>query len=272
MSENTHRLDVELVRRGLARSRGQARELVEAGSVLLDGSLPPKVSTPVGPDQSLRLASGAEGWVSRAAYKLAAALDAFGYDGLSARDKRCFDVGACTGGFTQVLLREGAREVVALDVGHGQLVEEIARDPRVVEHSGVNIRDARADHLGGPAQLLVADLSFISLRIVLPVLRDLVEGTGDLVLLVKPQFEVGRERLGKRGIVRAAGDRAMAIEGVASAARAAGLNVIGLCASPIRGATGNAEYLLWLTPRPDQGLTAGQVTDRAATLSTEALG
>jgi len=178
--------------------------------------------------------------------------------------------GPGTGGFTQVLLRAGAREVVALDVGHGQLAEEIANDPRVVERSGVNIRDARADDLGGPAQLLVADLSFISLRLVLPVLRDLVEGTGDLVLLVKPQFEVGRERLGKGGIVRAASNRAMAIEGVVGAAREAGLNAKALRASPIRGATGNAEYLLWLTPRPGQGLTAEQVTELAATLSTEA--
>jgi len=270
VSESTHRLDVELVSRGVARSRGQARELVEAGSVLLDGSPAKKASTPVGAGQSIELASGVEGWVSRAAYKLAAALEAFGHDGLSAYDKRCFDVGACTGGFTQVLLREGAREVVALDVGHGQLAEEIASDPRVTERSGLNIRDARAGDLGGPAQLLVADLSFISLRLVLPVLRDLVEATGDLVLLVKPQFEVGRERLGKGGIVRSAGNRAMAIEEVVAAARTAGLNAKALRGSSIRGATGNAEYLLWLTPRPDQGLTAGQVTELAATLSTEA--
>lgn len=270
MSGSTHRLDVELVSRGLARSRGQARELVEAGSVLLDGCCAMKVSIPVGAEQGLELRSGIEGWVSRAAYKLAAALEWFGPDGLSAHDKRCFDVGACTGGFTQVLLRAGAREVVALDVGHGQLADEIASDPRVVERSGVNIRDARADDLGGPAQLLVADLSFISLRLVLPVLRGLVQDTGDLVLLVKPQFEVGRERLGKGGIVRAAPNRAMAIERVVAAATAAGLNARALRASPIRGATGNAEYLLWLTPRPGQGLTAEQVTELAAALSTEA--
>jgi 23S rRNA (cytidine1920-2'-O)/16S rRNA (cytidine1409-2'-O)-methyltransferase len=271
VSESTHRLDVELVTRGLARSRGQARELVEAGSVLLDGSSATKVSTPVGAAQGLELRSGVEGWVSRAAYKLAAALESFGPDGLSVHDKRCFDVGACTGGFTQVLLRAGAREVVALDVGHGQLADELASDPRVVERSGINIRDARADELGGPAQLLVADLSFISLRLVLPTLRDLVEDTGDLVLLVKPQFEVGRERLGKGGIVRAATNRAMAIEGVVGAARAVGLNAKALRSSPIRGATGNAEYLLWLTPRPGQVLTAEELTDLAATLSTEAL-
>ena len=270
MSGPTRRLDVELVARRLARSRGQARELVKAGSVLLDGSPAKKVSTPVSAGQSLELASGVEDWVSRAAYKLAAALAAFADDGLFVTNRRCFDVGACTGGFTQVLLREGAREVVAIDVGHGQLAAELAGDPRVIERSGMNIRDARVGDLGGPAELLVADLSFISLRLVLAVLRDLVEPSGDLVLLVKPQFEVGRERLGKGGIVRSAGNRAMVIEEVVAAARAAGLNARGLRASPIRGANGNAEYLLWLTRRPDEGLTTAQVTELAVTLSTEA--
>lgn len=270
MNEATHRLDVELVVRGLARSRGQARDLVKSGSVLLDGSPATKVSTPVRADQGLELAAGVEGWVSRAAYKLVAALEAFGQDGLSAAGKRCLDVGAAAGGFTQVLLRQGAREVIALDVGHGQLAEELAGDPRVIERCGVNIRDAQAGDLGGPAQLLVADLSFISLRLVLPVLRDLVEPSGDLVLLVKPQFEVGRERLGKGGIVRSADNRASVIEEVVAAAKTAGLTAKDLCASPIRGANGNAEYLLWLTPRPDQGLTSAQVTELATTLSTEA--
>jgi len=276
VNEPTHRLDVELVARSLARSRGQARELVKAGSVLLDGSPARKVSTPVNAQQSLELASGVERWVSRAAYKLVAALEAFGTggpfgpDGLSAAGRRCLDVGAAAGGFTQVLLRAGAREVVALDVGHGQLAQEIAGDPRVIERSGVNIRDARAGDLGGPAELLVADLSFISVRLVLPVLCALVEPAGDLVLLVKPQFEVGRERLGKKGVVRSADHRAIVLEEVVASATTVGLTVKALRASPIRGATGNAEYLLWLTRRPDEGLTTAQVTELAATLSTEA--
>jgi len=237
---------------------------------MLDGSPAKKVSTPVHSGQRLELESGVEGWVSRAAYKLVAALKAFGPDGLSVAGKRCFDVGAAAGGFSQVLLRHGAGEVIAVDVGHGQLADELARDPRVIERSGFNIRDARAGDLGGPAELLVADLSFISLRLVLPVLRTLVEPTGDLVLLVKPQFEVGRERLGKGGIVRSAVNRAAVIEEVVAAASTCGLTAKALCHSPIRGATGNAEYLLWLTPRPEQGLTAAQVTELAATLSTEA--
>jgi 23S rRNA (cytidine1920-2'-O)/16S rRNA (cytidine1409-2'-O)-methyltransferase len=266
----TRRLDVELVARSLARSRGQAHDLVKAGSVLLDGTPATKVSTPVRAGQSLELAAGAASWVSRAGYKLVAALEAFGPGGLRVAGKRCFDVGAATGGFAQVLLHEGAREVVALDVGHGQLAAEIAADPRVVERSGLNVRDASAGDLGGPAELIVADLSFISLKLVLPVLRDLVEPTGDLVLLVKPQFEVGRQHLGRRGIVRSARNRAMVIEEVVAAASGAGLNPKALCGSPIRGATGNLEYLLWLTPRPDEGMTTAQVSELAATLSTEA--
>jgi len=239
--------------------------------VLIEGTAASKVSTPVRADQSLELAAGVEGWVSRAAYKLVAALETFGPGGLGVEGKRCFDVGAAAGGFTQVLLSRGAREVVAIDVGHGQLAQELAGDPRVIERSGFNVRDARAGDLGGPAELLVADLSFISLRLVLPVLRDLVEQSGDLVLLVKPQFEVGREHLGKGGIVRSPVNRSRVLEEVVAAAAAAGLNAKALCHSPIRGTTGNAEYLLWLTPRPEQGLTAGQVTALAATLSTEAL-
>lgn len=270
MNENTRRLDVELVARGLARSRGQAYDLVKAGSVLIDGLQAKKVSTPVHPESSLELATGVQGWVSRAAYKLVAALEEFGAEGLSVAGKRCIDVGAAAGGFTQVLLRHGAREVVAVDVGHGQLAEELIEEPRVIERSGVNIREVGAGDLGGRADLLVADLSFISLRMVMSGLRDLVEPSGDLVLLVKPQFEVGRERLGKKGIVRSAGSRARVIKDVVAAAEAAGLTARGLRGSPIRGATGNAEYLVWLTPRPDQGLTSEQVTALAATLSTEA--
>lgn len=270
MNETTHRLDVELVTRGLCRSRGQARELVQAGSVLLDGSPARKVSTPVRAGQSLELAAGVQGWVSRAAYKLVAALEAFGPDGLSVAGKRCFDVGAAAGGFTQVLLRHGATEVVAIDVGHNQLAEELVGDPRVIERSGVNIRDVCAGDLGGPAELIVADLSFISLRLVLAVLNELVEPSGDLVLLVKPQFEVGRERLGKGGIVRSAVNRARVIEEVVAAATSAGLTTKALRGSPIRGANGNAEYLLWLTPRPDLGLTTAQVTELATTVSMEA--
>jgi 23S rRNA (cytidine1920-2'-O)/16S rRNA (cytidine1409-2'-O)-methyltransferase len=139
--------------------------------------------------------------------------------------------------------------VTALDVGHGQLVEQVAGDPRVIERSGTNIRHGTAEELGGPFDLVVADLSFISLRLVLPVLATLIEPSGDLVLLIKPQFEVGRERLGKGGVVRVDADRLAALRGVLDAATDVGLGLRGLVASPIRGTTGNREYLGWFTSR-----------------------
>jgi 23S rRNA (cytidine1920-2'-O)/16S rRNA (cytidine1409-2'-O)-methyltransferase len=153
-----------------------------------------------------------------------------------------------------VLLHHGAAHVVALDVGHDQLVPEVAGDPRVTERSGTTVRGLEPDDIGGPVELLVADLSFISLTLVLPELRSLLRDDGDAVVLVKPQFEVGRSRLGKGGIVRAQGDRAWAVTEVARAAIEAGLHPKGLAASPVAGTEGNAEYLLWLTPRAAESM------------------
>ena len=192
-------------------------------------------------------------WVGRGADKLTAALDRFAPAGLTVLGRNCLDVGASTGGFTQVLLHRGAGHVVALDVGHGQLAPVLATDPRVTELSGVNIRAVGTDpgsvrELGGPFDLLVADLSFISLCLVVEVLAALVDPRGDLVLLVKPQFEVGRERLGKGGIVRTAEHRLQAVHAVVDAAASAGLRLRGLIRSPRQGAAGNQEYLGWWTP------------------------
>ena len=243
------RLDVELVRRGLARSRGHARSLVDQGDVTVDGAPAGKASAPTRPEQHIEVRQEGPRWVSRAAHKLVAALDDFGPRGLTVTGRRCIDVGASTGGFTQVLLLRGAAHVTALDVGHGQLVPEVADDPRVVERSGTTVRGLPPEEVGGPFDVLVADLSFISLTLVLDTFRGLVREDGDAVVLVKPQFEVGRTRLGKGGLVRAQGDRAWAVTEVARAALAAGLHPHGLAASPITGSEGNAEYLLWLTPR-----------------------
>lgn len=243
------RLDAELVRRGLARSRAQAAQLVKDGSVRLGGVTVLRVSTPVPDDAVLEVVAAADPWVGRAAYKLLGALETFGPQGLAVAGRRALDVGASTGGFTQVLLSQGAAQVTALDVGHGQLVEQVAGDPRVIERSGTNIRHCTAEDLGGPFDLVVADLSFISLRLVLPVLATLIEPSGDLVLLIKPQFEVGRERLGKGGVVRVDADRLAALRGVLDAATDVGLGLRGLVASPIRGTTGNREYLGWFTSR-----------------------
>ena len=263
------RLDAELVRRGLARSRAQARTFVEAGSVLVGGVVARKASLPVGASDEVALATEPDPWVSRAAYKLLTALEVFGRRGLSARDKRCVDVGASTGGFTQVLLAHGAAHVEAVDVGHGQLVPELAGNPRVTEWSGTNVRDLDPATIGGPAPLVVADLSFISLRTVMPQLAALTQEGGDLVVLVKPQFEVGRERLGKAGLVRRPQDRARAITDAAEAAAEAGLRPLALHHSPIQGATGNQEYLLWCTSREAEAMSPHDLAEAAHRLSRE---
>jgi 23S rRNA (cytidine1920-2'-O)/16S rRNA (cytidine1409-2'-O)-methyltransferase len=248
------RLDVELVRRGLARSRGQARELVEGGQVEVAGQRATKTAQRVDADSAIEVRAPGPQWVSRAAYKLVGALEEFGPHGLVVSGRRCLDVGASTGGFTQVLLHHGAAGVVALDVGHGQLVPELAADPRVDDRSRTTIRGLLPADIGGPVDLLVADLSFISLTLVLDTCAGLLGDGADAVVLVKPQFEVGRERLGKGGVVRDQGDRAWAVTEVARAAVAAGLHPRGLVASPIEGGEGNAEYLLWLTPRASESM------------------
>lgn len=243
------RLDVELVRRGLARSRGQARELLAAGRVRVADAIVDKPATIVHPDEDVALDGEVDPWVGRAAYKLLAALEVWAPRGLEVVGARCLDVGASTGGFTQVLLSRGAAEVVALDVGHDQLAPAVRADPRVIERSGTSIREVTAADLGGPFDVVVADLSFISLRLVLPTIGLLVHTGGQLVALVKPQFEVGRERLGKGGVVRSAADRHRAVQGVLMAAVAAGLEPREVLPSPLPGESGNQEYLVWMSAR-----------------------
>lgn len=271
-TDPTRRLDTTLVRRGLARSRAEARQLVRHGGVLLDGAAATRASQPVREDADVRLGTAAEPWVSRAAYKLIGGLDKFGELGLRVAGRRSLDVGASTGGFSQVLLARGVKCVIALDVGHGQLAAELATDPRVQERSGRNVRDVTPEELGGAADLVVADLSFISLVMVLPILRSLTAVDGDLVVLVKPQFEVGRERLGKGGVVRKAEDRRQALTGVLDVAAAEGLAVHGMTPSPIRGAYGNAEYLVWCSPRHHGAMRPEEVTRRVAEVVGEAAG
>jgi 23S rRNA (cytidine1920-2'-O)/16S rRNA (cytidine1409-2'-O)-methyltransferase len=240
------RLDAELVRRGLARSRGHAQELIATGRVSLAGDPALKPSAAVLPSEALEVSGEGRVWASRAAYKLLAAMEVFGPQGLGARGKRCLDVGASTGGFTEVLLEQGAAHVTALDVGHGQLVGRLSQDPRVSDLPGTNVRDVRVERIGGRVELLVADVSFISLTLLMGRFAALLAPDGEAVVLVKPQFEVGRERLGKGGIVRDPADRAGAVLDVAGAALLAGLPPRGLAPSPITGGQGNAEYLLWL--------------------------
>lgn len=244
----TARLDAELVRRGLARSRRRAGELIAAGRVQVDGVRVLCAATSVDEDRALVVGADPDdpGYASRAGYKLAGALDAWAPDGLTVPGRDCLDAGASTGGFTDVLLRRGAHHVVAVDVGHGQLRPELAADPRVDAREGVNVRDLAAGALTPAPTLVVADLSFISLRLVLAPLAAVAAPDADLVVLVKPQFEVGRERLGSSGVVRDRSGRRDAVLGVLRAADEAGLTPVDLVLSPLPGQDGNVEYFCWL--------------------------
>ncbi len=242
------RLDAALAERGIARSRTSAARLIADGVVTVDGVTAFKASMRVRDSQELAL-TASDHYVSRAAHKLIGALDAFG---IAVEGTNALDVGASTGGFSQVLLERGAATVVALDVGHGQLSDEISGDSRVTVIEGFNAREMTVSRLAGAAgrtvttDLVVADLSFISLPIVLPAIVATVGTDADYVLLVKPQFEVGRTGI-REGIVHDAGLRADAVNGVLWAAWDLGLQTAGVISSPIAGNAGNLEYLVWLS-------------------------
>lgn len=238
------RLDSELVRRGLARSREQARELIEAGSVSVRGQRAAKPATMVEmADPVLVDEMATDGYVSRGAHKLLGALQAFPQVDVTDRD--CLDAGASTGGFTQVLLERGAARVIAVDVGYGQLAWSLRTDERVTVMDRTNVRSISAQDLPFRPSLVVSDLSFIPLELVLPALADAALPGADLLLMVKPQFEVGREAVGD-GVVRDPALRISAVAGVAACAQGLGLSIHGVSASPLPGPSGNVEYFLWL--------------------------
>ncbi|WP_402466232.1 TlyA family RNA methyltransferase [Isoptericola aurantiacus] len=273
------RADVELVRRGLARSRKHAAALVAAGRVRTDDDVVAKPSLAVAPGAVLTVAPDPDdpGYASRAGGKLAGALDALAAhaqghvvtDGVPGA--RCLDLGASTGGFTDVLLRRGAARVTALDVGHGQLTEELRADARVHVVEGFNVRALTAGDLPWPPDLVVGDLSFISLRLVVPPVAAVVAPGTPVLLLVKPQFEVGRERLGSGGVVR---DRALHVRSVvdvATAAAAVGLRVRAVVPSPLPGPSGNREYFCWFvreSPTGGERVADGAVEDAARAAAT----
>lgn len=260
------RLDAELVRRGLARSRQQAAELVAAGRVSVRGQVAGKPATQVDPADPVVVTEASTGpdYVSRGAHKLVGALDAFGVDPAG---RRCLDAGASTGGFTDVLLRRGAAHVVAVDVGYGQLAWSLRSDERVTVLDRTNVRTLEPAAVAPAPGLVVGDLSFISLTLVLPALAACCAPDADLLLMVKPQFEVGRDRLGAGGVVRDPALRADAVVAVAEAARAAGLDVHGVVASPLPGPSGNVEYFLHLRPHVDGDASPspGTVSELVAT-------
>ncbi|RDH76574.1 TlyA family RNA methyltransferase [Mycolicibacterium moriokaense] len=264
MTTRRARVDAELVRRGLARSRQQAAELIGAGRVTIDGMPAAKPATAVSVTASLTVANADDrSWVSRGAHKLIGALDAFA---ISVQNLRCLDAGASTGGFTEVLLDRGAHEVVAVDVGYGQLAWPLRSDERVVVLERTNVRELTPEAIGGPVDLVVADLSFISLSTVLPALVSCASDDADIVPMVKPQFEVGKDRVGAGGVVSDPALRADAV--LAVARRAAELNwqTVGAVASPLPGPSGNVEYFLHLRSRagsPLEGVDLERAVERA---------
>ncbi|WP_456847505.1 TlyA family RNA methyltransferase [Cellulomonas sp. P5_C6] len=250
----TTRLDTELVRRGLARSRRHAGELIAAGRVTVDGAAVSRSAAQVTDDRQVTVELDDEdpGYASRAGHKLAGALEVLGAHGPAVAGRRCLDAGASTGGFTDVLLRGGAAHVVAVDVGHDQMVAELRADPRVDVREGVNVRTLTRGDVEPAPELVVADLSFISLTLVLPALVDVAAPEADLLVMVKPQFEVGRDRLGSGGVVRLPELWVDAVVGVARVAAGLGLAVLGVVRSPLPGPSGNVEFFLWLR-RPADG-------------------
>lgn len=238
------RLDAELVRRGLARSREIASELIEERLVLVAGIPATKAATQVDAETSITVKSQGDKYASRGGFKLNGALNFF--TGINVEEKIVLDAGASTGGFTDVLLRRGAKLIYAVDVGYGQMAWELQSDPKVKVLDRVNIRNISSRLIDQPVDLIVADLSFISLKLVLPALKSVAKTDADYLLMVKPQFEVGRENLGPGGVVRESSLRKSAILDVAKEAFQIGLGCLGVVASELPGPSGNVEYFLWL--------------------------
>ncbi|OUZ06414.1 16S/23S rRNA (cytidine-2'-O)-methyltransferase [Aeromicrobium sp. PE09-221] len=265
------RLDAELVRRGLAGSREQAAGLIADGVVSVAGATASKPATQITTDQPIVIAEDTgPRYASRGAYKLLGALDVFEPAGLDVRGRRALDAGASTGGFTDVLLRRGVHEVIAVDVGYGQLVWALQSDERVRVLDRTNVRGLTREQIDGPVDLVVSDLSFISLTIVIPALTSVTESAGDIVLMIKPQFEVGRSNLGKNGVVRDPALHAGAIMQVCESAQNHGWGTRALAPSPLPGPAGNVEYFCWLrsdAPPPDladaeRAVAAGPLSQR----------
>lgn len=245
MTEQKVRLDVFLVRAGLARSRQIARELITTGVVQIAGTVAAKPSQPVDDTMDITVARTSAGeFVSRGALKLLGALQDF--SDIDVAGKRCIDVGASTGGFTEVLLGAGASQVVALDVGRDQLDPRLRADERVLSIERTHVREVTADRIGGPGDIVVADLSFISLTLVMDRLAELCRPDGVIVPMVKPQFEVGRGRLGKGGVVRDRADHERSVRGVVAEAERHRLGLHGITRSKVPGPAGNVEYFVRL--------------------------
>jgi 23S rRNA (cytidine1920-2'-O)/16S rRNA (cytidine1409-2'-O)-methyltransferase len=238
------RLDVALVERGLVETRSKAQSLIMARRVLVNGEYVDKPGTSIRSDDELRVAELEHPWVGRGGMKLAHALEQFGID---VEGKVCADIGASTGGFTDVMLKKGAKKVYAIDVGYGQLDALLRNDPRVVNREKVNARYLTAEDFDEPVAFASIDVSFISLELILPAVKTFLDG--ELVALIKPQFEVGKRDVGKGGIVRDIEKRTAAVDRVVAFARQNGFEPRGVIESPVKGAEGNVEYLMYARTR-----------------------
>ena len=239
------RLDLLLVERNLAPSRERARAMILAGQVRVDGAVVSKAGAPVPAEAEIALVRPDHPYVGRGGLKLAHALDCFS---ISVEGREALDIGASTGGFTDVLLQRGAKRVIALDEGHGQLDWGLRNDARVLVIEGFNARNLSATDIPGPVDIVTIDVSFISLSLILPRVPQLLRSNADVVALVKPQFEAGRSEVGKGGIVSDPGVHERVIEQVAGSAERVGLRRAALAESPVTGSEGNREFLLHLRP------------------------
>ena len=248
MKASRQRLDVALVGRGLVDSRTKAQSLIMARRVLVNGEYVDKAGANVTDEDEVRVAELEHPWVGRGGMKLAHALKEFGAD---VTGKVCADIGASTGGFTDVMLKSGAARVYSIDVGYGQLDASLRNDPRVINREKVNARYLQPENFDEPIDFVSIDVSFISLTLILPAVASFLRG--ELVALIKPQFEVGKHDVGKGGIVRDEEKRAAVVQTVVAFARGAGFDVKGVIESPIKGAEGNVEYLMWATLSAPRG-------------------
>ena len=250
--KNKDRLDVLLTQKGLCESRAKAQALIMSGEVYVDGQKCDKAGTPVDNAAQIELRGSHCPYVSRGGLKLEKALRDFGID---PNGWVCSDSGASTGGFTDCLLQQGAKKVFAIDVGYGQLAWSIRTDPRVVCMERTNIRYVTPEQLGEPLDFSVVDVSFISLRLVLPAIKALLKPTGQLVCLIKPQFEAGKDKVGKKGVVRDPAVHCEVLEHFLALAAELGLTVRNLTFSPVKGPEGNIEFLGHLSMLPEGAIT-----------------
>jgi len=242
MKPKKARLDLALVERGLVDSRTKAQSLIMARRVTVDQAIASKAGQTVSDDEIVAITELEHPWVGRGGMKLAGAVNHFA---ISLAGRVCVDIGASTGGFTDVMLKSGASRVYAIDVGYGQLDQWLRSDPRVVNREKVNARYLQASDFDEKIDFVSIDVSFISLRLILPVLPRFLRDHGELVALIKPQFEVGREEIGKGGIVRDEEQRRQVVDGIVEVTRELGFEVIGTIDSPIKGAEGNVEFLMY---------------------------